>query len=278
VENPAELGVKAIDSESNFIQDAVGPEACTFNELVIAVPTQWAALQLTRPASEVGATSSRSAGNPSSPTDIPGFSGGGGFMWTFNNVSDQACYSIAAGMGAAGLTAGAAELATVLGIDIGIKMSMAGSVGVVVGGLTELGFLIADLLSGGPSIPWQVHAPAHSPEGLSDAGQTDQVDQKLVSEFREPDVSLNGGCQSGGTFTPVSLTEALGTRKEVSCGWLDRSICAAECAAQGKGLKRCYYIQDFGFIGRKGRLGLLGYKQLGGRQCECSEQPPCGCR
>ncbi len=92
-------------------------------------------------------------------------------------------------MGAAGLTAGAAELATVLGIDIGITSSMAGPVGVVVGGLTELGFLIADLLSGGPSIPRQKHAPIHSPLGMQKfAGARDVVDQN--------NSACHGGCKA----------------------------------------------------------------------------------
>ncbi len=183
--------------------------------------------QLTRPLSEVGPTSSRSAGNPSSPTDIPGSSGGGGFTWTFNNVSDQARYSIAAGMGAAGLTAGAAELATVLGIDIGITSSMAGPVGVVVGGLTELGFLIADLLSGGPSIPWEMHAPIHTILGMQKfAGMRDAVDQKV-----------GAARPSGGMPLAKALGESVSTDHPGILRVADTSTAA--CSEYNKACSQC---------------------------------------
>ncbi|GEM_PF-7075415 len=35
---------------------------------------------------------------------------------------------------------------------------------------------------GGHSIPWEMHAPAHSPDGLKRAGQTDQVNQASSSQ------------------------------------------------------------------------------------------------
>ncbi len=138
--------------------------------------------QLTRPVSEVGPTPSRTRGNPSSPGDVPGFGGGGGsFAWTYNNLQPQLSASIAAGAGAAGLTAGAAALVSTLGLEVGLTVSAAGPVGAVVGALTGLGFLFADLFGGGPDIPRELRLPAHSPEGLESAGQVDQVSQAIAS-------------------------------------------------------------------------------------------------
>ena len=56
--------------------------------------------------------------------------------------------------------------------------SAAGPVGAVVGALTGLGFLFADLFGGGPDIPRELRLPAHSPEGLMRAGVTDLVNQE----------------------------------------------------------------------------------------------------
>ena len=136
--------------------------------------------QLTRPVSEAGPTPGRTSGNPSSPGDVPGFGGGGGsFAWTYSNLQPQLSASMAAGAGAAGLTAGAAALVSTLGLDIGLTVSAAGP---VVGALTGLGFLFADLFGGGPDIPKELRLPAHSLLGMEQfAGQTDVVDQKTDS-------------------------------------------------------------------------------------------------
>jgi hypothetical protein len=127
----------------------------------------------------VGPTPGRTRRNPSSPGDVPGFGGGGGsFAWTYNNLQPQLSASMAAGAGAAGLTAGAAALVSTLGLDIGLTASAAGPVGAVVGALTELGFLFADLFGGGPDIPRELRLPAHSLLGMETvAGEVDVVDQ-----------------------------------------------------------------------------------------------------
>ncbi len=58
------------------------------------------------------------------------------------------------------------------------------------GALTGLGFLFADLFSGGPDIPRELRLPAHSPEGLMRAGATDLVNQE--SEGAPPSNTLRG--------------------------------------------------------------------------------------
>ncbi|HZQ94305.1 MAG TPA: hypothetical protein VFA67_04800, partial [Candidatus Sulfotelmatobacter sp.] len=134
-------------------------------------------------------------------------------------LQPQLSASMAAGAGAAGLTAGAAALVSTLGLDIGLTASAAGPVGAVVGALTGLGFLFADLFGGGPDIPRELRLPAHSLLGMETvAGEVDVVDQKTaggdsplaggiigVVDITLPGTNYCGPGNNGGTTKPNTL-------------------------------------------------------------------------
>jgi hypothetical protein len=125
---------------------------------------------------------------------------------------------MAAGAGAAGLTAGAAALVSTLGLDIGLTVSAAGPVGAVVGALTGLGFLFADLFGGGPDIPRELRLPAHSLLGMEQfAGIADIVNQR--SKLPAPRESLGAGIIVAGELKPFKRPPSYQRRYYLGDPW-----------------------------------------------------------
>src|SRR5581483_10552453 len=114
-------------------------------------------------------------GNPSSPSDLAGFGGGGGpdiFSPTHNLRNTG--IALGAGAGAAALTYGALEA---LGLSESLGW-LAGPVGGAVAIAVDLALFFDDLFGGSPEIPRELRYPAHSPQGLSIESIRDLVDQR----------------------------------------------------------------------------------------------------
>ncbi len=169
-------------------------------------------LQLTRPASEVGPMPSHTSGNPTSPSDIAGFSGGGGsnpFSPTRN--LQNAGIAIGAGVGAAALTAGGLA---VLGLSESLGW-IAGPVGGAVALAVDLALFFDDLFGGSPDIPRELLHPAHSPQGLDLVGVRALVTQESVDPQDRDDFDLTpavppAGITFGGVLAAAGAEELIG--------------------------------------------------------------------
>ncbi|MGO9607621.1 MAG: polymorphic toxin type 44 domain-containing protein [Candidatus Binataceae bacterium] len=168
--------------------------------------------QLTRAVSMMGPTStSGTGGNPSGPGDLAGMggSGGGGAFDVGQNAANGGI-AMGAGLGAAGVTAGVSTLISTLGTEAGLSFSLgpAAPVGIVVGGLVDLGLFLDDLFGGGsPTVPWKLRHPAHGLTGLILAGQTDQVNQAETQEG-SPCAGLTVPVLPDGSTVAANIQEA----------------------------------------------------------------------